>query len=121
MWVGDRFELTHRLHLSDAILALRTLDKSANVDTLEGQAVLAIYVERNFGIDGVDTPKTLTTLGAEIDDDFFYVYQEWVTALPKSMPSFYSTVLEDILADTHSWIHYETPDTQQTLELSKNP
>ena len=119
-WADDRFEITHRLHLSDAIQTLRLLDMSASIDELSGQALLAIYVEKNFGVSDPKHATSLTTLGAEISDDFFYVYQEWLTDLPQDMPFFWSKVLSDVVKESHSWIYYEVPGFTQTVELQSN-
>ena len=117
-WVNDRFEITHQIHLADAIRLLEAMEVEAPIDSMEALALLALYVEARFSMhnDG-GTPVVLETLGAEIDDDFLYVFQEWVTPLPATMPTITSEVLLDIEPSAQAFIHVEAPGITETFQL----
>ena len=116
-WVDDRFEITHQIHLADAIRLLQTREVEAPIDSMEALALLALYVEARFAMHRDGTPIPLETLGAEIDDDFVYIFQEWLTPLPETMPTFTSDVLRDIEPTAQAFLHIETPDISETFQL----
>lgn len=118
VWAEDRFEITHRIHLADVIRLMEKLDRDSALNSPESLARLSLYVEGNFGVSGMQQ-GTWETLGAEIDDDFLYVYQEWATDLPSEAPSFYSSILEDIEAGTHTYIHLVAPGLNITVVAEK--
>lgn len=119
VWVDDRFEITHRIHLADAIELLDRIKEQTSIESMEGLALMAIYVENNFSIANTSKGGALETLGAEIDDDFLYVYQEWLTPLPSGLPQFKSTLLLDLTPDAQAYVHVEAPGINQTLQLGK--
>lgn len=116
-WAGNGFEIIHRIHLSDALRVLETMETQASVESMEGLALLALYVEANFGVTSQNQPAEISTLGAEIDDDFLYVFQEWLTALPEQTPVFSSSVLLEIEPDAHAYVNYQAPGINETLQL----
>lgn len=124
-WVNDRFEITHQIHLADAIRLLEAMRVEAPIDSMEALALLALYVEARFAMHRDGAPVLLDTLGAEIDDDFLYVFQEWVTPLPETMPTITSEVLLDIEPSAQAFIHVEAPGMTETFQLepgsSQNP
>lgn len=118
-WAGDRFEITHRMHLADAIELLRGIAPDTVVDSIEGQARLALYVESRFAIQDADgTPVALDTIGAEIDDDFLLVYQEWPVGSPPDVPpQFSSRVLFEIDPTAQRFVRYEVGEVVSTQQL----
>ena len=116
-WAGNGFEIIHRIHLSDALRVLETMETEASVESMEGLALLALYVEANFSVSSQSGRATLSTLGAEIDDDFLYVFQEWLTPLPEQTPVFTSSVLLDIEPGAHAYVNYQAPGINETLQL----
>jgi len=98
VWSQDRFEITHRLHAADAITITRRTGSHLGIDTPEGLARLALYVEERFAIAGGDDPQpAVITLGAEVEDDFVYVYQEWPVELgAKAFPIIQNDILIDL-------------------------
>ncbi|MCH6255972.1 hypothetical protein MLD52_05390 [Puniceicoccaceae bacterium K14] len=79
-------EIVHRLHAHDAEQVLLSLqsEKSSALDTLEGRALVALHVEKCFQIANVEngTVMLIKLLGAELEDDTLYVYQEYDGVLP---------------------------------------
>lgn len=120
-WAEDRFEIVHRIHLADAIELLRGMAPDAVIDSIEGQARLALYVESRFTIYNADgTPVSLDTIGAEIDDDFLVVYQEWpVPTPPEVTPQFSSRVLFEIDPTAQRFVRYEVGEAVSTQQLEQ--
>ncbi len=107
-WTGDRFEIVHRMHLSDAINVLRRIEKDTAIDSLRGRAKLALYVEEKFSIAIDGRPVSgVETLGAEIDDDFLLVYQEWLTSLPQTQPEIANRALMEYEHGVEHYLRYD--------------
>lgn len=111
VWRDHHFQITHRLHAADALLANRAMGGSDELDTLEALARLALYVERHFSLsDAAAKQNRLVTLGAELEGDFAFVYQEWFpTEPPRIVPNIVNTLLNDLVADSQRFVRIETP------------
>lgn len=124
-WVGDRFEIVHRMHLADAISANRFMGGRDAIEAPRSLARVALYVEERFVVLPSVIPESgtgsaapvLETIGAEIEDDFIFVYQEWVTALPARFPAVDNSVLLDIEPDAQAFVHIEGPGISEEREL----
>lgn len=119
-WVTDRFEIIHRMHLADAIELLNGIAPDVVIDSIEGQARLALYVEARFTIlDSGGAAVPIETIGAEIDDDFLLVYQEWQPESPPAIvPTFMSRVLFEIDPTAQRFVRYEVGDQVSTQQLA---
>ena len=120
IWSGDRFEITHHIHREDAQAVLLGMDTLAVLDSTEGLARLALYVEERFVLRHQQAPVALEMVGAEVEGDFLYVYQEWLTADPGALPEFQSQMLADVVSDARTWIHVDAPGFNETLVVG-NP
>ena len=118
LWTETHFEITHQLHLADALPLLKALDPSVSIDSLEGQALLALHVADTFALESNDTEGTMETIGAEIDDDFLFVYQEWYGEKPVGEPRFSLTALDLIYGATRATIHYQVDGRNDLLHLN---
>jgi len=117
VWSGNHFEITHRFHAADGLAANRFVGGSGALTNAEDLARLALYVEQRFAI--VDTISNdsdtnqvaeLKTLGAEVDDDFVYVYQEWwPLSLPDAALQLKHSVLLDVEPSTQIFVRIDTP------------
>jgi hypothetical protein len=94
-------EVIHRLHNHDAELGLNRVlgERVASLDTLEGRARFALYVESRFTVattsdDGVGAPLALELIGAELDGQDILVYQEFTGEFPAVI-----AVRNDVLRD----------------------
>lgn len=96
---SGRVEIVHRLHLHDAALGVGSVidDPFLQLDNLESQARVALYVEERFTIRSGDTLLPLELVGAEIAGDYLMVYQEHAGRLPRRI-----SVRDDILRDAFS-------------------
>lgn len=117
-WNGEGFEIVHRLHLADTITILRFLGDSGPIEAMRSQALVALYVEERFTLLVDEARITLDTIGAEIEDDFLLVYQEWATPLPEHFPPIDNRVLLDVEPDAQAFMHIDGPDISEERERS---
>lgn len=117
VWADGYFEITHQIHIADALNLLESMDADADIESMEGLTLLALHVEANFRISDASEAVALDTIGAEIDDDFLYVFQEWVTPLPKQIPVFQSEILREVESNIISMVHYQAPGVSETLNV----
>ncbi len=114
IWAEDRFEITHHLHRQDAQAVLSSQAPSVLLDSPEGLARVALYVEQRFTVVQQDEPVVLEMIGAEVEDDFLYVYQEWRVEEPTAPKAFRSQLLTDVLSDARTWVRFEAPGVNET-------
>ena len=73
-------EITHRLHRHDArqlLAAVEPLADTEDLDAIEHRAALALLVSERFALRSPGgQPLLLTLVGAEVEGDYIYVYQE---------------------------------------------
>ncbi len=85
----NAIEIVHRIHMHDAEYALKqsSADPEDSVDTLKGQARIALLVESAFQIvdSATGKPVPLTLVGAQVERDSLLVFQEREGALPKKL------------------------------------
>ena len=108
-WNGDYFEVTHRMHLADAISVNRFVGGTAAIEELRSLARVALYVEERFLLVAGSDTVTLQTLGAEIEDDFLFVYQEWHAPLPEAFPEIENRILLDVEPGAQAFIYIAGP------------
>lgn len=123
-----RLGITHRLHAHDAISVL-----SGNPDLVQpeigsvrSQAKIAVYARNHFLLglskSGKD-PVAIETeiVGAELQGDYLYVYQE--TRLPRPLRDLYirSDLLREIGGDWLSHVNLETNGKIRTVTFSGKP
>ena len=76
---GTTLEVTHRLHRHDArrlLAQTQPLSDDEDLDALTHRAAFALLVEARFALRAGDKVLALKLLGAEVDGDYVYVYQE---------------------------------------------
>lgn len=115
-WAGEGFEIVHRLHLADAIAVNRHMGGLEAIEELASLARVALYVEQRFTIHHNDASEALATVGAEIEDDFMLVYQEWSTPLPERFPAIDNRVLLDIEPGAQAFIRIHGPGIDEERE-----
>jgi hypothetical protein len=115
-WAGESFEIVHRLHLADAITIQRYMGVTGPIEDLRGQAAVALYVEERFTLILGGERVTPTTIGAEIEDDFLLVYQEWVTPLPERFPPIDNSLLLDVEPGAQAFVHIDGPGISEERE-----
>lgn len=119
-WAGEGFEITHRMHLADAIAVSRHLGFGGAMEGRRSMASVALYVAERFLILTADQPEVLTTLGAEIEDDFLFIYQEWSTTLPERFPAIENRILLDVEPDAQAFIKIIGPGLNEERERHRS-
>lgn len=94
-------EIVHRLHVHDIEPNIDRIltEGGQSLETLEGRARVSLYVQERFEIilDGELKSAVLSLLGAEIEGQYLYVYQEYKGELSDSLK-----IRNDILRDVFS-------------------
>jgi hypothetical protein len=122
VWAGESFEIVHRMHLADAIVVNRYMGGTEPIEETRSLARVALYVEARFELLGVVkqgesvAPITLETIGAEIEDDFLLIYQEWVTSLPAQFPLVDNFILLDVEPEAQAFIKIKAPGLDEERE-----
>lgn len=114
------FQVTHRLHEHEALLGAATLEpnRRLSVDSLETQALIALYVEQHFELfDAEENKLSLSLLGAEVDGDTIFVFQESAQALPTTL-SIRNTMLLDEVPDQSNLVNIEDNNGIRSLSFS---
>jgi len=122
VWVDDHFDITHRLHAADGLTINRFMGGTGRLDNLKELAFVALYVDQRFMTPTRTASQSrespLTTLGAEIDDDFVYVYQQWWPAdRPTDLSHITNSLLGDIIPASQRFLRIETPEGVQERHL----
>jgi hypothetical protein len=114
-------EIVHQLHAHDAERVLEELPANGKtpIDTVEGQARLALYVEERFELadQNGNLLSDVKLLGAELEGDTLYAYQEYVKALPRTI-LIRNDILRDILPDQVNTVNVHTEAGIRTLVFS---
>lgn len=119
VWSGESFEIVHRMHLADAIVVNRYMGGTEPIEELRSLALVALYVDERFKLLSAERQGAaikLETIGAEIEDDFLLVYQEWVTALPERFPVIDNFVLLDVEPEAQAFIKIKAPGLDEERE-----
>lgn len=114
-------EIVHQLHAHDAELILDELPKTEliTIDSLEGQARLALYIEERFELarQSGDPLANVKLLGAELEGDTLYAYQEITGALPLNI-RIRNDILRDFLPNQVNTVNVHTETRVRTLVFS---
>jgi len=105
--IENYFQITHQIHLADAIDLLDHLNSSLSVDSPLGQATIALHVENSFTVQFAEERSIIKTIGVEIDNNFLFVYQETKSHPPAAVPSFSLEILDVISPSSSNIIRYE--------------
>ena len=108
-WASDGFEIVHRMHVADAITINRFMGGKLPIDDLQSLALVALYVEERFLLSDAATDVGLETLGAEIEEDFLFVYQEWAAPLTRRFPAIDNRLLLDVEPHSQAFIRIKGP------------
>jgi hypothetical protein len=123
VWNGNGFEITHRMHLADAIAANRLMGGRDAIEAPRSLARVALYVEERFLVlaargtpPGPPEARRLHTLGAEIENDFLFVYQHWQGPLSARFPPVDNSLLLDLEPDAQAFIRITAPGISEERE-----
>jgi hypothetical protein len=117
VWAQDHFEIVHRMHLSDAITVSRYMGGALPIDDMRSLALVALYIEERFVLRDSAGPVSLETIGAETEDDFIFVYQEWAPdSLPVEFPRIDNQVLLDVEPESQAFVKIKAPGLNEERE-----
>ena len=120
-WRVDRgtLEVVHAVHLDDAMVLLARLgDPRGEMDPAT-QARLLLYAERHFGLSREGEPLVLEPVGAQIDGDYLWVYQEYTADQPPDRLSVRCTLLHELFAEQQNQINLRVGDAVRSVRLSR--
>ena len=113
--------ITHRIHVHDAEQALlrEGLLEGPDLYRLENRARFALYVSRQFRLAGAEADIALESLGAEIEGNYIWVYQQ--AELTKAPDKLYvdCKILRDVFSDQSNHVNVIVSDDVQTLTFTK--
>ena len=119
-------EISHRFHIQDGLHILQNKGPDAAelpIESVEALAHLALYVDQHFGLwPRCDNTKirSLELIGAGIDDDFIYVYQEIDLAGQLHELSFSNTLLQDIEPYAASFVNINSAAGQYIYQFTSD-
>lgn len=117
-----RWEFVHAIHYHDALrlLAVRGVRDDVQPASVEGRARLALEVERGFRW-LAPTGETLqpSTVGAELEGDNVYVYQELPAPVATGRYAVEATLMQDVFPDQVNNISLEFTVPRTALRLSR--
>jgi hypothetical protein len=121
---GDSIEIIHRLHAHDAELGLNATmtEGRVSLESLRGQAQLALYIEARFSLAGFEDGQPgsrlpLELIGAELDGEFVLVYQEFAGELPARL-AIRDDILRDVFPDQINHVNLATDGAVRTVTFS---
>lgn len=114
-------EIVHRLHSHDAELGVGTMIERADLSvlTLEGRALIALYVEERFRIESGPEPVRLSLVGAELAGDYLLVYQEWAGRLPAPI-RLRNDILRDAFPEQINQVNLEVDGVIRSLVFAND-
>lgn len=117
---AQSLDVTHRIHLHDAQQALVRAGLLTEPDLvpLINRARLALYVGQQFRIAGEKSDIDLDTLGAEIEGNYVYIYQQAeMDAAPDAL-YVQCNILRTVFSDQSNHVNVKLSETVQTLTFA---
>jgi hypothetical protein len=119
-------EVSHRIHLSDAITILQQAPVGVAqlpIESVEALAHVALYVDRHFSLraacPGTEV-RQIDLVGAGLDDDFVYVYQEVTLKGQLHELVFSNTMLHDLEPYAVGFVNVSGPMGQFTYQFARD-
>jgi len=103
---GSALEVTHALHLDDALALLARLDSTTGSLDPVTSARLMNYLNRHFQVVTASATLTLEPYGAHIDGGVLYMYQRAsVDSLPQAL-EVTNTILHDVVEGAQNQVNW---------------
>jgi len=119
-------EVSHRIHLSDAITILQQAPVGVAqlpIESVEALAHVALYVDRHFSLQAAcpgTEVRQIDLVGAGVNDDFVYVYQEVTLKGQLHELVFSNTMLHDLEPYAVGFVNISGPTGQFTYQFAKD-
>lgn len=115
-------EIAHRLHVHDVEPNMdRILEESGqSLEAIEGRARVSLYVHERFSIisNGENEPIALSLVGAEVEGDYLYVYQEYGEKLTGSL-KIRNGILRDVFPMQINTVNIKVGSRVRSLVFAK--
>ena len=115
-WRVDKqvLEVTHSIHMDDAVVLLAHLgDFQARLD-IESQAKLLFYVEQKFSLQLGDEVLQLDPIGAQVDGDNLWIYQEIAMEKFPAGLVVHCTLMQDVFPTQTNQVNFTIGDEVRT-------
>jgi len=116
-------EIVHHLHAHDAHSILERLHKDQELlfDSVKGRAYIALYVQERFELSkpDADPPISLTLIGAELESNTLYVYQEYKGKLTLPL-RVRNGILQDLFSNQTNTVNIKIGKKIHTLTFRKD-
>ncbi len=121
-WRVDRstLEITHSIHLDDAMVLLASLGAPDGTLDAAVQAKLMHYLERTFSLTSDGDPLELEPVGAQIEGDFLWLYQELELAKLPDQLQLSCQLMQDFSAEQVNQVNFRVGDEVRTLRLNRD-
>lgn len=121
-WRADStaLEVTHRLHLEDALTLLAHLGATDGVLDLESSARLLNYIERYFALNTRAGTVRLEPYGAHVQGETLYVYQKAVLAEPPVALEVQNRLLHDIEPGVRNQVNWRVGSEVRSHDGSRD-
>ena len=120
-WLPDSgsLQVVHSIHLDDAVELLARLGAAdGNLDSA-AQARAMLYVEKHFSLRLADEPLELEPVGAQIDGDYLWLYQEMLMpGYPEGL-QVHCSILQDLFEDQQNQVNLRVGDDVRTLRFDR--
>ena len=112
-------EVTHSIHLDDAMVLLASLGAPDGSLSRATQTQLMLYVDRHFALTAGERTLALDPVGAQMDGDFLWVYQELkLERLPERL-QVGCTLMQDFAVGQTNQVDFRVGDDVKTLHFSR--
>ena len=111
------FEVMHSLHLDDAMTLLAYLGDPNGDLTPESQAQLLLYTEQHFQLTRNNEPLALDPVGAQIDGDYLWIYQEQNLKTYPEHLTVTCTLMHDLFPAQQNQVNLRVGDAVRTLRF----
>lgn len=117
---GQTIDVSHRLHLEDALSLLSRFDAGDGVLDLEASARLLNYVEQNFSLTTREGLVELEPFGAHIDGDTLFIYQRaTLSALPPALEVKHQ-LMQDLRPQMYNQVNWRVGDQVRSHQGHRN-
>lgn len=113
-------EVTHRLHLEDALTLLAHLGAADGVLDLESSARLLNYIERYFALTSRAGAIQLEPFGAHVQGDTLFVYQKAELAEPPVALEVQNRLLHDIEPQVRNQVNWRVGSEVRSHDGSRD-
>jgi len=121
LWRPDRgvLEIEHAIHLDDAMTLLAHLGDPQGHLPPKTQAKLLHYVDSRFVLVAADTIYTLEAVGAKIEGDYLWIYQELeISNLPAAI-QVTCEVMQDLFPRQTNQVNLRVGENVRTLHFNR--